>query len=110
MNKVKSSLHKEKWLSIIKECQSSGMTIRAYCKQNDIKEATFHSVLIMPPVPHLCDLPIPALPYLSVLAELSCEKCSSELFCIIVLARINFKRSLPNFAISSFAVSSLSFL
>lgn len=42
VSKVKQSLHKEKWLSIIKECQSSGMTIRAWCQQNNIKEATYY--------------------------------------------------------------------
>ena len=42
VSQVKSSIRKEKWLSIIKECQSSGMTIRAWCKQNNIKEATYY--------------------------------------------------------------------
>lgn len=42
VSKVKQSLHKEKWLSIIKECQFSGMTIRAWCQQNNIKEATYY--------------------------------------------------------------------
>lgn len=42
VSQVKASLHKEKWLSMIKECQSSSMTIRAWCKQNNIKEATYY--------------------------------------------------------------------
>lgn len=42
VSKVKQSLHKEKWISLIKECQSSGMTIRAWCKQNNIKEQTYY--------------------------------------------------------------------
>ena len=42
VSQVKSSIRKERWLSIIKECQSSGMTIRAWCKQNNIKEATYY--------------------------------------------------------------------
>ncbi len=42
VSKVKQSLHKENWISLIKECQSSGMTIRAWCKQNNIKEQTYY--------------------------------------------------------------------
>ena len=32
VSQVKSSIRKERWLSIIKECQSSGMTIRKHSK------------------------------------------------------------------------------
>lgn len=42
VSKVKQSLHKQKWISLIKECQSSDMTIRDWCKQNDIKEQTYY--------------------------------------------------------------------
>lgn len=42
VTKVKQSLHKEKWIALIKDCQSSGMTIRDWCKQNDIKEQTYY--------------------------------------------------------------------
>lgn len=42
VSKVKQSIHKENWVFLIKECQSSGMTIRAWCKQNNIKEQTYY--------------------------------------------------------------------
>ncbi len=53
VSQVKSSIHKERWLSIIKECQSSGMTIRAWCKQNNIKEATYYMPMTAHTFPEL---------------------------------------------------------
>lgn len=40
VTKVKKHLKREQWKMIIKEYQSSGMTITAWCKQNGICERT----------------------------------------------------------------------
>lgn len=40
--KVKKHLKREQWKTLIKECQASGMTITAWCKQNDICEQTYY--------------------------------------------------------------------
>lgn len=42
VTKVKTHLKREQWKSLIKECQSSGMTITAWCKQNSICVQTYY--------------------------------------------------------------------
>ena len=44
VTKVKKHLKREQWKSFIKECQSSGMAITAWCKQNDICEQTYYRI------------------------------------------------------------------
>lgn len=60
VTKVKQSLQKEKWIALIKDCQSSGLTIRAWCEQNNIKEQTYYRNLHKLRA-ELCEqLPVPA--------------------------------------------------
>ena len=42
VTQVKSEFRKERWKQLIKECQSSGMTVRDWCAQNGIKEQTYY--------------------------------------------------------------------
>ena len=42
VTKVKKHLKREQWKTLIKDCQTSGMTITAWCKQNDICEQTYY--------------------------------------------------------------------
>ncbi len=42
ITKVKKHLKREQWKTLIKECQSSGMSIAAWCKANDICEQTYY--------------------------------------------------------------------
>lgn len=59
VTKVKKHLKREQWKSLIKECQSSGMTITSWCKQNDICEQTYYRNLKLLRE-EICDsLPIP---------------------------------------------------
>ena len=42
VTKVRKYLKREQWLALISDCQSSGMTVTAWCKQNDICEQTYY--------------------------------------------------------------------
>ena len=42
VTKVRKYLKREQWLVLISDCQSSGMTVTAWCKQNDICEQTYY--------------------------------------------------------------------
>ena len=59
VSQVKSDLRKVRWKQLIEECQSSGMTVRDWCKQNNIKEQTYYRNL--PKLrQEICDsLPVP---------------------------------------------------
>jgi len=39
---VKSQVRKERWKVLISECQSSGMSVRDWCKANSICEQTYY--------------------------------------------------------------------
>ena len=42
VTKVRKHLKREQWKTLIKECQSSGMTVTAWCKTNSICEQTYY--------------------------------------------------------------------
>ena len=42
VTKVRKYLKREQWKTLIKDCQSSGMTVSAWCKTNDICEQTYY--------------------------------------------------------------------
>ena len=42
VTKVRKYLKREQWKTLIKECQSSGMTVTAWCKTNGICEQTYY--------------------------------------------------------------------
>ena len=42
VTKVRKYLKREQWKSLIKECQSSGMTVTAWCGLNGICEQTYY--------------------------------------------------------------------
>lgn len=42
VTKVKKYLKREQWSALISDCQSSGMTVTAWCKQNSICEQTYY--------------------------------------------------------------------
>jgi transposase-like protein len=48
MDKVTATrkfLKKEQWIKLIRECQSSGMSVASWCKQNSICEQTYYKNL-----------------------------------------------------------------
>lgn len=42
VTKVRKYLKREQWKTLIKECQSSGMTVTAWCNLNGICEQTYY--------------------------------------------------------------------
>ena len=42
VTKIKKHIKREQWKTLIKECQSSGMTVTAWCKTNGICEQTYY--------------------------------------------------------------------
>ena len=42
VTKVRKYIKREQWKTLIKECQSSGMTVAAWCKTNGICEQTYY--------------------------------------------------------------------
>ena len=42
VTQVKQHLRSEHWKKLVSECQSSGMSVRAWCKQNSINEQTYY--------------------------------------------------------------------
>lgn len=39
---VRKYIKREEWKTLIRECQASGMTVRAWCESNGIKEQTYY--------------------------------------------------------------------
>ena len=42
VTEVKAQFNKEKWLNLIRERQSSGLTIKNWCSQNNLPEHTYY--------------------------------------------------------------------
>ena len=42
ITKVKTQIRMEQWVLLIKECQSSGRPVNTWCKQNNVKEASYY--------------------------------------------------------------------
>ena len=65
MDKVTATrkfLKKEQWIKLIRECQSSGMTVTSWCKQNGIVEQTYYKNLKKLREELLDNLPVPIEP------------------------------------------------
>lgn len=45
VTEVRINLNRERWKTLITECRSSGMTVRAWCKANGIVEQTYYKNL-----------------------------------------------------------------
>lgn len=42
ITQVKIRFRMEQWMTLIKECQDSGMSVKSWCQQNDIKESAYY--------------------------------------------------------------------
>ena len=42
VTEVKTQYNKEQWLGIIKERQDSGLTVKAWCRQNNIRQSAYY--------------------------------------------------------------------
>lgn len=62
VSQVKRQFRMEQWRKYITECQASGMSVRSWCKQNNLSEQTYYKYLRRFRQ-ELCDsLPVPAEP------------------------------------------------
>ncbi len=60
VTKVRKYLKREQWESLIKECQSSGMAVTAWCELNGICEQTYYRNLKKLREELCQNLPVPA--------------------------------------------------
>ena len=68
VTRVRKYIKREQWKTLIHECQSSGMTVTAWCKANDICEQTYYRNLkalreelcnnLPASLPETCDKPV----------------------------------------------------
>lgn len=59
VTKVRQHFKREEWKSIISECRTSGMTVKAWCKANGIVEQTYYRNLKLLREEMLENLPAP---------------------------------------------------
>ena len=45
VTQVKTQFRLEQWKKLISECQASGLSVRNWCNQNDIREQTYYYYL-----------------------------------------------------------------
>lgn len=45
VSQVKKQFRMEQWRKYITECQTSGMSVRSWCKQNNLSEQTYYKYL-----------------------------------------------------------------
>ena len=68
VTRVRKYIKREQWKTLIQECQSSGMTVTAWCQANDICEQTYYRNLkalreelcnnLPASLPETCDKPV----------------------------------------------------
>lgn len=92
MDKVtltKNHLRREQWKSIIASCQSSGMTVKAWCKQNNVCKQTYYRNLkkfreeICESLPALIEEPEKSVVFKPL--EVAPQKCTNNAEIIIHL-------------------------
>ncbi len=59
VTRVRKYIKREQWKTLIQECQSSGMTVTAWCQANDICEQTYYRNLKLLREEVCNNLPIP---------------------------------------------------
>ncbi|RNC27930.1 MAG: hypothetical protein AWM53_02096 [Candidatus Dichloromethanomonas elyunquensis] len=42
ITKVKIQFRMEQWMPLIKECQDSGMSVKSWCRQNNVTESAYY--------------------------------------------------------------------
>ena len=88
VTKVRKYIKQEQWKALIKDCQSSGMTVTAWCKMNNICEQTYYRILKLLRK-ELCEnlpvsIDVPEKPVYSKSWKLLCH-CSTQAAAIIRL-------------------------
>ena len=80
IREVKTELRHREWTEQIQECQSSGMTVTAWCKENGISQHTYYSRLkvVRKELLKRAEMPLQQIVPLSIASNASCMTVSSQ--------------------------------
>ncbi|MBQ2404769.1 MAG: IS66 family insertion sequence element accessory protein TnpB [Lachnospiraceae bacterium] len=59
VTQVKIQFRLEQWKKLISECQASGLSVRSWCQQNDVREQTYYYYLKKIREQTIENLPVP---------------------------------------------------
>ena len=84
IGEVKTELRHREWAEQIQECQSSGMTVTAWCKEKGISQHTYYSRLnvVRKELLKRAELPLQQIVPLSVSQSVTCTAATIKTQCI----------------------------
>ena len=84
IREVKTELRHREWAEQIQECQSSGMTVTAWCKEKGISQHTYYSRLnvVRKELLKRAELPLQQIVPLSVSQSVTCTTATLKTQCI----------------------------
>ena len=84
IREVKTELHHREWVEQIQECQSSGMTVTAWCKEKGLSQHTYYSRLnvVRKELLKRAELPLQQIVPLSVSQSVTCATATVQTQCI----------------------------
>ena len=84
IRKVKTELRHREWAEQIQECQSSGMTVTAWCKEKGISQHTYYSRLnvVRKELLKRAGLPLQQIVPLSVSQSFTCTTAAVQTQCV----------------------------
>ena len=84
IREVKTELRHREWAEQIQECQSSGMTVTAWCKEKGISQHTYYSRLntVRKELLKRADFPLQQIVPLSVSQNVTCTTAAVQTQCI----------------------------
>lgn len=84
IREVKTELRHREWAEQIQECQSSGMTVTAWCKEKGISQHTYYSRLnvVRKELLKRAELPLQQIVPLSVSQSVTCTTATMKTQCI----------------------------
>lgn len=86
IREVKTELRHREWAEQIQECQSSGMTVTAWCKEKGISQHTYYSRLnvVRKELLRRAEAPLQQIVPLSVSQSVTCTTAAVQTQCITV--------------------------
>ena len=84
IREVKTELRHREWAEQIQECQSSGMTVTAWCKEKGISQHTYYSRLnvVRKELLKRAELPLQQIVPLSVSQSITCTTAAVQTQCV----------------------------
>lgn len=89
-NDYQAELRHREWAEQIQECQSSGMTVTAWCKEKGISQHTYYSRLnvVRKELLRRAEVPLQQIVPLSVSQSVTCTTAAVQTRCITVGAEV----------------------